>query len=46
MTTTSKDKGKCKEKQQEFMDYLLKICDGKEKIIKLSTDNNMYEEII
>jgi ATP-dependent DNA helicase PIF1 len=35
-----------KEKQQEFMDYLLKIGDGKEKTIKLLTNSNMNEDVI
>jgi len=35
-----------KEKQQEFMNYLLRIGDGSEKTIKLSMDQNMFEELI
>jgi PIF1-like helicase len=35
-----------KEKQQEFMDYLLRIGDGKEKTIRLSANDNTYEDVI
>ena len=35
-----------KEKQQEFMDYLLRIGDGEETTIRLSTNENTYEDVI